>query len=157
MGFCSLAGDESIPGLGILDITTKRVEGGSHNRIVGNIALSSTLANMPVIGYENHAGRTFLGGECEPFGLIIGKYGKGNNDEDGADGARYRNVVGTYLHGPLLAKNPEIADWLLDRALARRAVRNGYPASTPLMPLDDSVEREANAFMCAKLGIANLK
>ena len=152
-----LAGDESIPGLGILDITTKRVEGGSHNRIVGNIALSSTLANMPVIGYENHAGRTFLGGECEPFGLIIGKNGKGNNDEDGADGARYRNVVGTYLHGPLLAKNPEIADWLLDRALARRAVRNGYPASTPLMPLDDSVEREANAFMCAKLGIANLK
>lgn len=152
-----LAGDESIPGLGILDITTKRVEGDSHNRIVGNIALNSTLANMPVIGYENHAGRTFLGDECEPFGYVIGKHGKGNNGRDGADGARYRNVVGSYLHGPLLAKNPEIADWLLDRALARRAAKNGLPAPPPLTSLDDSVERNANAFMRAKLGITSLQ
>lgn len=141
-----LLGDESVVGLGILDITTKRAEGGSHNRLVGNIALKSPLADMPVIGYENHAGRTFLGGSCKPFGHVVGTHGKGNNDTDKADGALYRNVIGTYLHGPLLAKNPEIADWLLTRALARRAAQEGRTAPT-LPPLDDAAERAANEFM----------
>ncbi|MDO4891373.1 MAG: hypothetical protein Q3963_08410, partial [Coriobacteriaceae bacterium] len=145
-------GDETVPGLGIVDIATKRAEGGSRNRLVGNIALSSPLAGMPVIGYENHAGRTFLGPGCQPFGQVIGSHGKGNNDEDGADGILYRNVVGTYLHGPLLAKNPEVADHLLQRALARRAQKEGLP--TPkLAPLDDAAERAANAFMRAQLGL----
>ena len=147
-----LLGDENVPGLGILDITTKRAEGGSHNRLVGNIALSSPVATMPVVGYENHAGRTYLGSSCEPFGHVAGKHGKGNNDDDGADGVMYRNVVGTYLHGPLLSKNPEVADWLIERALARRAAKQGAPAGA-LSPLDDAVEKAANAFMCHKLGI----
>jgi CobQ-like glutamine amidotransferase family enzyme len=107
---------------------------------------------MPVVGYENHAGRTYLGSSCKPFGRVVGKHGKGNNDDDGADGAIYRNVVGTYLHGPLLSKNPEVADWLIERALARRAAKQGMPASA-LSPLDDAVEKAANAFMCHKLGI----
>ena len=108
--------------------------------------LKSPLADMPVIGYENHAGRTFLGGDCESFGHVINMRGKGNNGEDGADGARYRNVLGTYLHGPFLAKNPEIADWLLARALERRATREGR-SITSLTPLDDSAEIAANKFM----------
>ncbi len=141
-----LLGDESVVGLGILDITTKRAEGGSHNRLVGNIVLKSPLADMPVIGYENHAGRTFLGSGCKPFGHVVGAHGKGNNDTDKADGALYRNVIGTYLHGPLLAKNPEIADWLLARALERRATREGRPTPA-LPPLDDAAERAANEFM----------
>ncbi len=152
LGSTWLLGDESVPGLGILDIETKRAEGGSHNRLVGNIALSSNLASMPIIGYENHAGRTFLGSSCEPFGHVVNKQGNGNNDNDKADGVRYRNVIGTYLHGPLLSKNPEIADWLIQHALNRRAAKEGKE-SYVLTPLDDSIERAANAFMCDKLGI----
>ena len=147
-----LLGNESVAGLGIVDITTSRAKGGSHNRLVGNIALRSPLADMPVIGYENHAGRTYLGDGCEPFGRVIGKHGKGNNDTDGADGVRYRNVVGTYLHGPLLAKNPQVADWLIKRALERQALREGRPAPE-LPPLDDACEQAANKFMCSKLGV----
>ena len=146
-----LLGGESVPGLGILDLTTTRAEGGSHNRLVGNVVLDSPLAHMPVVGYENHAGRTYLGEKCTPFGSIVGRHGKGNNGEGKADGMRYRNVVGTYLHGPLLAKNPEVADWLIARALERRAANEGREAA-PLMPLDDSEERAANEFMRHKLG-----
>ena len=147
-----LLGDETVPGLGIVDITTRRAEGGSHNRLVGNIALHSPLASMPVIGYENHAGRTFLGSECKPFGRVIGTQGKGNNDVDKADGVRYRNVVGSYLHGPLLAKNPQVADYLIQSALVRRARIAGQPAPS-LPPLDDSVEQAANEFMRSQLGL----
>ena len=147
-----LLGDETVPGLGIVDITTRRAEGGSHNRLVGNIALHSPLASMPVIGYENHAGRTFLGSGCEPFGRVIGTQGKGNNDVDKADGVRYRNVVGSYLHGPLLAKNPQVADYLIQSALVRRARIAGQPAPS-LPPLDDSVEEAANEFMRSQLGL----
>ncbi len=143
---------QSVPGLGIIGIVTKRADGNAHNRLVGNIALQSALANMPVIGYENHAGRTYLDAACKPFGRVAGKRGHGNNDFDGADGVLYRNVVGTYLHGPLLAKNPEIADYLIERALERQAAKAGIPAP-PLPPLDDAVERAANAFMRDKLGL----
>ncbi len=148
-----LLGDEVVEGLGLVDFTTKRAEGGSHNRIVGNVALHSMLASMPVIGYENHAGRTHLGPECEPFGRVIGKHGTGNNDSDGVDGVIYRNVIGTYLHGPLLAKNPEIADWLIERSLERRARKEGRK-HLPLVPLDDAEERTANGFMSRRLGVS---
>ncbi len=150
LGRTWLLGDEAVPGLGILDITTKRAVGGSHNRLVGNIALESSLAQLPVIGYENHAGRTYLGDACQPFGRVARHHGHGNNDEDKADGVLYRNVIGTYLHGPLLAKNPEVADWLLERALVRRAAKECRSAPD-LSPLDDSVERAANASMAHKL------
>ena len=147
-----LLGEECVPGLDILDMTTGRAEGGSRNRLVDNIALDSPLANTPVVGYENHAGRTFLGSACKPFGVVMGKHGKGNNDDDGTDGALYRNVVGTYLHGPLLAKNPEVADYLIRQALVRRAAKEGRAAPT-LAPLDDRIEQAANTFMCEKLGL----
>jgi CobQ-like glutamine amidotransferase family enzyme len=139
-------GEQTVPGLGVLDIETKRVEGGSHNRLVGNVVLDSPLASMPVVGYENHAGRTFPGAQCQPFGQVIGHHGHGNNDAGGTDGTLHRNIVASYLHGPLLAKNPEVADWLIERALARRAAKEGR-AAQKLYMLDDAAERAANDFM----------
>ena len=147
-----LLGEDTVPGLGLADFTTKRAPGGSRNRLVDNIVLDSPLASTPVVGYENHAGRTYLGDGVEPFGRVLGSHGKGNNEGDKADGALYRNLVCTYLHGPLLAKNPEIADCLIERAMERRARLTGAQLS-PLAPLDDSVEHAANDFMCNRLDI----
>ena len=148
-----LLGDEAVPGLGLVDITTKRADGNARNRLVGDIALKSPLASLPVLGYENHAGRTFIGEGMQPFGQVIGNNGKGNNDSDKVDGVLYKNLVGTYLHGPLLAKNPEVADELIERALERRAVIDS--AEKPeLATLDDDAERAANAFMCNRLKVA---
>ena len=104
-----------------------------------------------MVGYENHAGRTYLDEGVEPFGIVVSNTGLGNNEETKQDGVRYKNVLGTYLHGPLLAKNPQIADWLLARALERNAKRTGQPL-IELAPLDDAPEKAANAFMCDKLG-----
>ncbi len=147
-----LMGDETVQGLGLAGLTTKRVEGGSHNRLVGNIVLESPLATHPVVGYENHAGRTYLDEGVQPFGRVMDAHGKGNNGADKGDGVLYRNVVGTYLHGPLLAKNPEVADWLIGQALDRRAAKGGKGA-LGLASLDDSVELAANAALCERLGV----
>lgn len=119
-----LLGDEIVEGLSIVDIETRR-PGTSANRLIDNIVLDSPLAKRPVVGYENHAGRTYLGAAVQPFGKVISSTGGGNNEHDRADGVIYRNLVGTYLHGPLLPKNPEVADFLLQRALEHRATRLG--------------------------------
>lgn len=147
-----LLGDEVVKGLGIVDMTTERAAGGSGDRLIDNIALTSPLAHRPVVGYENHAGRTHLGAGVEPFGAVSSSTGHGNNDADKQDGVRYKNVVGTYLHGPLLAKNPEVADDLLKRALDRLAERANVPR-IELAPLDDSAEQNANDAMAKKLGV----
>ena len=146
-----LVDGEKVPGLGIVGMTTGR-PGTSADRLVSNIVLRSSLADTPVVGYENHAGRTYLDEGVQPFGTVVSNTGLGNNEETKADGVRYKNVLGTYLHGPLLAKNPQIADWLLERAVERHAKRTGQPAFA-LAPLDDSLEQSANAFMCGKLGV----
>lgn len=146
-----LLGDEVVKGLGVVDMTTERAAGGSGDRLIDNIVLRSPLAQRPVVGYENHAGRTHLGAGVEPFGTVSSSTGHGNNDADKQDGVRYRNVVGTYLHGPLLAKNPEVADDLLSRALDRLAARTNAPR-IELTPLDDTVEQNANDAMAKKLG-----
>ena len=147
-----LLGDETVAGAGVIDVTTTRAAGGAHDRLVGNVVLDSPLACLPDVGYENHAGRTRLLDGAEPFGRVMDGRGFGNDDESGADGVLYRNVVGTYLHGPLLSKNPEVADWLIARALQRRARLRGCPAPI-LAPLDDSVERAANAAMLDRMGV----
>ena len=87
----------------------------------------------------------------KPFGAVVSSVGHGNNDADKADGALYRKVLGTYLHGPLLSKNPEIADWLLVAACERHARRTGESAPV-LARLDDAEELAANAFMADKAG-----
>ena len=144
-----LWGDELVPGLGLIDMETRR-PGTSADRLIDNMVLESPLATHPVVGYENHAGRTYLGESVEGFGRVVSSCGHGNNDDDRVEGARYKNVVGTYSHGPLLSKNPEVADWLLARALERRAERTGTPAAD-LAPLDDTAELAANASMVKRL------
>ena len=90
-----------------------------------------------IVGFENHGGRTYIGDNM-PFGKVL--YGHGNNGKDACEGVLYRNVIGTYLHGPLLPKNPHVCDLLLQRALSRK-----YGVSLTDFPaLDDSIEKEAN-------------
>ena len=103
-------------------------------------ALSDTRRNsLPyeIVGFENHGGRTYIGDNM-PFGKVL--HGHGNNEKDACEGVLYRNVIGTYLHGPLLPKNPHVCDLILQRALNRK-----YGVSLTCFPvLDDSLEREAN-------------
>ena len=150
LGKTWLLGDEEVPGLDIVGIETRR-PGTSADRLIDNIVLSSPLATHPVVGYENHAGRTYLAEGVKPFGAVVSSVGHGNNDADKADGALYRKVLGTYLHGPLLSKNPEIADWLLAAACERHAGRTGESVPA-LAQLDDAEELAANAFMAERVG-----
>ena len=153
LGRTWLLDGEEVPGLAILPMETRR-PGTSADRLVDNIALDSSLATLPVIGYENHAGRTVLDSSATPFGRVVSHTGRGNTDEtgpgQGVDGILHQNVVGTYLHGPLLAKNPQVADWLLERALKRWAARTKN-VPVELQPLDDAVEEAANAFMAQQI------
>jgi lipid II isoglutaminyl synthase (glutamine-hydrolysing) len=125
-----------IQGLGVLDVVTE----GGPTRFIGHVAAECDLGSglHQLTGFENHSGRTYLGSDAQPLGRVLA--GAGNNGEDGTEGARYREVYATYLHGPVLPKNPWLADHLLSRALARR-----YPDFGPLAPLADGVEAEAHA------------
>lgn len=127
---------ETIKGLEILDIYTESGEG----RIIGDIILKTDfLEDSYVVGFENHGGRTFIG-DHKPFGKVL--YGKGNSDNCGYDGVMYKNLIGTYLHGPLLPKNPKLTDFILTNALKRR-----YGDFGDLAPIDDSMELHANEFI----------
>lgn len=145
-----LMGEEEVEGLSLIDAETLRA-GLGFDRLIDNVVLSSSLTDWSVVGYENHAGRTKLGPGVEPFGKVVSSSGHGNDDDSGYDGAVYKNCIGTYLHGPLLGKNPGIADHLISVALQRK-LRLGAPVE--LAPLDDSVEREANEYMVQRLGVA---
>jgi CobQ-like glutamine amidotransferase family enzyme len=132
-------GDESLPGVGLVDLTTVRPDNGA-GRLIGNIAieidpdpLDPTDAGTVLAGFENHGGRTRLGAAESPLGRVLS--GHGNNGVDGFEGVRKGNVIGTYMHGPLLPKNAWFADRLIATALALGA---------PLAPLDDELEREAH-------------
>ena len=121
-----------IDGIGLLDVTTV----GGNERLIGNIVTESSEFG-DIIGYENHSGLTTLGPQASCFGTII--KGAGNNGQDGTEGARYRNVIGTYLHGSLLPKNPRVADYLIARALVRKF---GDP-DLRLESLDEAVTEKA--------------
>ena len=152
LGRTWLYDDGEAPGLAILGMETRR-PGTSADRLIGNFALSSPISEAPVVGFENHAGRTYLDDGVQPFGRVISKCGAGNNDDKGtpsADGVLDGRVLGTYSHGVLLSKNPEVADWVLRNALARHAERTGENL-VELAPLDDSVELEANVIMASRL------
>ena len=116
---------ERLPGLGILDVTTR----GNAKRMIGPIVLDTEFG--PVVGYENHSGSTVLGDGQNSFGRV--RAGFGNNGEDGFEGARTHNVVGSYLHGPILPSNPALADWLIARGVE-------YALGEPFQPgqIDDS-------------------
>ena len=114
--------------------------------MIGNLLFTANaLPGAPqVVGFENHSGKTYLDAALTPLGSV--DRGFGNNGEDGTEGLRYRNVVATYSHGPLLPKNPAVADELLRLALERRG---GGPVE--LAPLDDALETRAHDTMAARL------
>jgi CobQ-like glutamine amidotransferase family enzyme len=129
-------GDDRIDGLGLADLETVREPGP---RLIGNVTIEVDLGTGPrlVAGFENHGGRTYLGDSAEPLGRVLS--GHGNNGRDGREGVRRLNVLGTYLHGPLLPKNSWLADRLIQLALARRA-----GAEPELEALDDGLEAAAH-------------
>jgi CobQ-like glutamine amidotransferase family enzyme len=136
LGHSYQLGEERIPGLGLADLETVREPG---ERLIGNVAIEADLGTGPqlIAGFENHGGRTHLGGDAQPLGRVV--KGFGNNGRDGLEGVRRDNLIGTYLHGPLLPKNAWLADRLIQMALARRE------GSEPeLAPLDDSLETAAH-------------
>jgi lipid II isoglutaminyl synthase (glutamine-hydrolysing) len=107
-------GGETLPGVGLVDLTTVREAGP---RLIGNCAIEADLGRGPqvIAGFENHGGRTYLGAGEEPLGRVLA--GHGNNGRDGFEGVHRGNVIGTYLHGPLLPKNVWLADRLIELAL----------------------------------------
>ena len=128
--------DESLPGLGLVELETVRSPGA---RLIGNVAIEVDLGGGPqvVAGFENHGGRTHLGAGAKPLGKVL--KGFGNNGEDGFEGVCRNNLIGTYLHGPLLPKNAWLADHLIALALERR-----HGERPELEPLEDDLERAAH-------------
>ncbi|HEY0316798.1 MAG TPA: glutamine amidotransferase [Solirubrobacterales bacterium] len=137
-------GEERLPGLGLADLETVREPGP---RLIGNVAIEVDLGAGPrlLAGFENHGGRTYLGAGAEPLGRLL--KGHGNNGRDGFEGVKQANMIGTYLHGPLLPKNAWLADHLIALALERR-----YGARPELEPLDDAAEEAAHASARAAAG-----
>jgi lipid II isoglutaminyl synthase (glutamine-hydrolysing) len=140
LGHSYQLGEERLPGLGLADLETVREPG---ERLIGNVAIEVDLGDGPrtVAGFENHGGRTRLGEGATALGRVL--KGFGNNGSDGLEGVRRANVIGTYLHGPLLPKNAWLADRLIALALERR-----YGSAPELEPLDDELERAAET--CAR-------
>jgi CobQ-like glutamine amidotransferase family enzyme len=128
--------EQEIEGLGLADLTTVREPG---KRLIGNIAIETDLGDGPqvIAGFENHGGRTYLDESATPLGRVV--KGFGNNGRDGLEGIRRHNMIGTYLHGPLLPKNAWLADRLIELALRRR-----YGKVPALAPLDDRFEVAAH-------------
>ena len=134
LGHSYQLGAETLPGVGLVDLRTVRSDGP---RLIGNVAIEVELDpgdRRVLAGFENHGGRTHLGPGAAPLGRVL--RGHGNNGADGLEGVRAGNVIGTYLHGPLLPKNRWFADWLLATALG---------GATVLAPLDDTLEDLAHA------------
>ncbi len=144
-----------IEGLGIFDMVSKH-PGPSAKRLIGN-TLSEVIwdnlqlksgsqpsINNRIVGFENHGGRTYLGKNAKPFAKVIKGYG--NNGEDGTEGVIYKNAIGCYFHGPLLPKNPHIADFLIRRALEVKYAKEIY-----LADLDDTLEWQAHEAIARKI------
>ena len=127
-----------LPGLGILDVTTQ----GNAKRMIGPVVLSTDFGD--VVGYENHSGSTRLGAGQAPFGTV--RSGLGNNGEDGTEGARTGNVIGSYLHGPILPANPRLADALIGYAATLATGREFEPN-----PLDDAIADHARTRQLQRL------
>ena len=116
---------DKLPGISLLDAYTV----AGNKRFIGNVTVN--WEDDTLVGFENHSGLTYLQGETKPIGTMI--VGNGNNGQDKTEGARYKNVFGTYMHGSFLPKNPKFADYLLELALEEK-----------LEPLDDAIERNTH-------------
>lgn len=139
--FYKEADGTEIPGLGIFDLHTINL---GNDRLIGNIATSSDLGTL--IGFENHGGRTYLGKNIKALAHVL--KGFGNNGEDQNEGAIYKNSLGTYMHGPLLPKNPKVADFVISKALEVK-----YNERVELRPLDDSLEEKARESILKRLEV----
>lgn len=134
-GFTTASGQE-LPGIGVFDAHTT----GSATRMIGNVVLDTSWG--PLVGFENHSGVTQLAKDQDALGKV--RKGYGNTPRGRFEGARSHNAVGTYLHGPVLPKNPALADFLIAEALKRRGM------TEPLAPLDDALEHRAAAVAAAR-------
>jgi CobQ-like glutamine amidotransferase family enzyme len=137
LGHSYQLGDRSITGLGIADLDTVRDPGP---RLIGNVSIEVDLGQglQVLAGFENHGGRTHLGPGAEPLGRVL--HGHGNNGSDGREGVKRHNLIGTYLHGPLLPKNAWLAVHLIALAIGRRTGSVPY-----LEPLPDELETASHA------------
>jgi CobQ-like glutamine amidotransferase family enzyme len=146
-----------IEGLGIFDMVSEN-PGPKHPRLIGNVVASvdwdalsvddQLITNhTQIVGFENHGGRTRLGSKAKPFATTL--KGFGNNGLDKTEGVVYKNAIGCYLHGPFLPKNPQVADFLIKRALEVK-----YKKTISLMPLDDSLEWRAHNAIVKRLGVS---
>lgn len=127
-----------LPGLGILDVTTQ----GNAKRMIGPVCLTTQFGD--VVGYENHSGSTVLADGQEAFGRV--RAGFGNNGSDDTEGARRGNVIGSYLHGPILPANPRLADGLIEIAAQRATGRSFEPEA-----LDDAIADQARTRQVRRL------
>jgi hypothetical protein len=128
-----------LPGIGLLPLHTVAGE----RRMIGDVLLECVWAGETLAGFENHAGRTHLDPGAEPLGRVVA--GFGNDGESGDEGCRWKRVYGTYLHGPLLPRNPWFADRVLADALAHRT-----GSETDLSPLADALEAAAHEVSAAR-------
>jgi lipid II isoglutaminyl synthase (glutamine-hydrolysing) len=129
-----------LPGIGLFPLHTVAGE----RRMIGDVLLDCDWAGRTLAGFENHAGRTRLDDGAVPLGRVV--HGFGNDGESGFEGCRVDRAIGTYLHGPLLPRNPWLADWLLAQALAHAT--GGEPPE--LEPLADELETEAHQVAAAR-------
>lgn len=136
--------DEKINALGILDIYTQTEKG----RLIGNVVIEADFleGKTTLVGFENHGGRTYINNHT-PLGKTI--VGSGNNGNDGGEGVIYKNTIGTYLHGPILPKNPNLTDYLIFKSLEKRygLSKEDFDKSA----LDDSLEYLAHDSMITRL------
>jgi CobQ-like glutamine amidotransferase family enzyme len=129
-----------LPGIGLLPLQTV----AGDRRMIGDVLLDCAWAGRTLAGFENHAGRTQLDPGASPLGRVV--HGFGNDGQSGFEGCRLGRAIGTYLHGPLLPRNPWLADWLLSQALGHAS--GGEPPE--LEPLDDELEAEAHGVAAAR-------
>ena len=147
---------QRIEGLGILDLVSIH-PGENTKRCIGNLVIEVTASRLAqeleamtgtkpyLVGFENHGGRTTLG-KVEALGRVV--YGLGNNGEDGTEGAFYQNAIATYSHGPLLPKNPFVADWLIQTALKLK-----YQQEIKLSPLEDTLAMQGREAILKRLKV----
>ncbi|MBI4038225.1 glutamine amidotransferase [Candidatus Daviesbacteria bacterium] len=126
-----------LPGVGLFPAYTA----AGDKRMIGNIVIDSQFGKL--VGFENHSGKTFLKKGAQSLGKVV--RGFGNNGEDQTEGCIYKNAIGCYMHGSLLPKNPQLADWLLQKALEIK-----YGQEIELQPLDDILELQAHQTAISK-------
>jgi len=136
---CQLADGSKIDSIGILDAEVRY----GQKRLVGDYLFNCEELGIHIVGFENHAGRTYLDSTVKPLGKVL--HGHGNNGEDGSEGARYKNVFATYAHGCVLPKSPVLADHLIRLALERKY------GHIDLAPLPDTFETSAHNYMEQRL------